>query len=61
MADHRELCQSCGGADEALVVVRRIYVTPAAEGQPERHRVVDERERWCFPCRTHYPHEVVDG
>lgn len=60
MADPAELCQSCGREDEALVSVHRIYVILAADGQPEHHQRVDEPERWCFPCRTHYPHEVAD-
>ena len=27
---------------------------------PGSVQVVDEVERWCFACRTHYPHEAVD-
>ena len=23
--------------------------------------MVDEVERWCFACRSHYPHQEVDG
>jgi hypothetical protein len=23
--------------------------------------VLDEVERWCFPCRSQYPHQPLDG
>jgi hypothetical protein len=31
------------------------------EPPPERVEVVDEVERWCFPCRSQYPHQPVAG
>jgi hypothetical protein len=37
--------------------VRRVYVTPEAWDTEGKAEVVDEVERWCFPCRTHYPHQ----
>lgn len=52
-------CDSCGGPADDLVEVHRLYVTPESwdtEGSVTR---VEETERWCFPCRTHYPHETV--
>jgi hypothetical protein len=52
-------CESCGSEGEALETVRRVYVTPAAWDTEERAEVMDEVERWCFPCRTHYPHQEV--
>ncbi|HEX8581184.1 MAG TPA: hypothetical protein VF640_02595 [Acidimicrobiales bacterium] len=54
-------CDSCGGDADDLVAVRRVYVTPAAWDEPERVDVQDEVERWCFPCRAHYPHQEVAG
>lgn len=52
-------CDSCARDDEELVAVRRVYVTPAAWDQVGTRRVEDEVEHWCFPCRSHYPHEEV--
>lgn len=56
----RGTCESCGDRAVDLVTVRRVYVTPETWDTPRREEVVDEPERWCFPCRTHYPHEVLD-
>ena len=53
------VCESCGSADEELVRVRRYYVTPEAWDSPGSVKMADE-ESWCFACRTHYPHEVLD-
>ena len=39
--------------------MHRVYVTPEAWDTEEKVEVVDEVERWCFPCRTHYPHVEV--
>jgi hypothetical protein len=52
-------CTSCGSDADDVVAVRRVYVTPAAWDTEEKVEVVDELEQWCFPCRTHYPHEEV--
>jgi hypothetical protein len=41
--------------------VHRVYVTPAAWDTEERVDVLDEVERWCFPCRSQYPHQPLDG
>ena len=45
-----------------MVAVHRVYVTPAERGFEDltepRIQVVDEVERWCFPCRASYPHQV---
>ena len=53
------VCESCGRDDEVVVLVRRVYLTPESWDTPERVEVAGE-ERWCFVCRTHYPHEVVE-
>jgi hypothetical protein len=54
-------CDSCGRDEpEADVTeVNRVYVTPAAWDTEERVEVLDEVERWCFACRSHYPHQEV--
>ena len=54
-------CESCGADDEVLYAVHRQYVTPAAWDTPAREVTLDDVERWCFPCCTHYPHVPVDG
>jgi hypothetical protein len=54
-------CDSCGADADDLVAVKRHYVTPERWDTPGKVDVVDEVERWCFACRTHYPHEAVDG
>lgn len=51
-----ETCHSCGAADEELVVVRRLYLTPESWDAEAEVRVADF-ERWCFVCRTLYPHQ----
>jgi hypothetical protein len=40
-----------------VVAVHRLYVTPEAWDTEAKVERVDEVERWCFPCRTSYPHE----
>ena len=53
-------CESCGAADEVLYAVHRQYVTPAEWDTPGREVTLDEVERWCFSCCTHYPHVLVE-
>jgi hypothetical protein len=52
-------CDSCGSEQVEVVAVRRVYVTPEAWDTEGKAEVVEEVERWCFPCRTHYPHQEV--
>jgi hypothetical protein len=52
-------CQSCGRDDEELVVVRRVYLTPAKWETPGSSRTLDEVERWCTACASQYPHDRV--
>ncbi|HEX4866529.1 MAG TPA: hypothetical protein VFV32_02780 [Acidimicrobiales bacterium] len=55
-------CDSCGAESDDLLAVHRVYVTPEAWDTEGRVDVVDDVERWCYPCRTHYPHqEVAEG
>jgi hypothetical protein len=55
------VCDSCGDEVDDVVAVHRIYVTPDADGKLENVDVMRDIELWCFPCRTHYPHEVIVG
>jgi hypothetical protein len=59
MTDPRGTCDSCGAEAADLVEVHRVYLTPAAWDRDERVEVVEEVERWCWPCRTHYPHQEL--
>lgn len=54
-------CESCGRDGEDLVAVHRMYVTPEAWDTPASQRTLDEREHWCYACRTHYAHQVAEG
>jgi hypothetical protein len=56
-------CESCGGEEHDLVEVQRLWVTPDAWDSEGKTEEAPGTERWCFPCRTHYPHRVpgVDG
>jgi hypothetical protein len=54
------VCESCGDTDTEVVAVRRLYVTPESWDQAGAVRVADD-EWWCFVCRTHYPHQELDG
>jgi hypothetical protein len=60
MSDDRTRCDSCGDDAVDVVAVRRAYVTPGAWDTEAKVDVLDDVERWCFPCRTHYPHELVE-
>ncbi len=51
-----ETCDSCGAEEDSLQAVRRKYVVPGSWDQDASEQVVDEVERWCFACLTHYPH-----
>ena len=53
------ICESCGADESDLQAVHRKYVTPADWDQEGSERLLDEVERWCFACLTHYPHEPV--
>ncbi|MGK2947933.1 MAG: hypothetical protein ACSLFP_05120 [Acidimicrobiales bacterium] len=54
-----ERCDSCGDDDVEVVALHRLYVTPEAWDQEEKVEMVQEVERWCSVCRTHYPHALV--
>ena len=40
--------------------MRRLYVTPEAWDTEAKVELAGE-EQWCFVCRTHYPHEILEG
>lgn len=50
-------CDSCGSEGVPVLPVHRAYVTPEDWDTEGKVEVLDEVERWCFPCRTHYPHQ----
>ncbi|HEX5094994.1 MAG TPA: hypothetical protein VFX21_03240 [Acidimicrobiia bacterium] len=54
------VCENCAFADDELVLVRRVYVTPETWDQPGSHQVVPEPELWCVSCVTQYPCELAD-
>jgi hypothetical protein len=54
-------CASCGRDEDDLVLVHRVYVTPESWDTEGKVDVVDDVEQWCFVCRTHYPHQLVDS
>jgi hypothetical protein len=62
-----EACDSCGAPADDLARVRRVYLRPGAgdltadETVTDRVDVVDEVESWCFPCRSQYPHQPLEG
>ena len=53
-------CESCGRDEDDLLLVRRLYVTPEAWDTPGKVEPGGE-EQWCFVCRTHYPHALLEG
>jgi hypothetical protein len=61
------VCASCGSPADDTAPVRRVYVTPGAwdlgadEPAPDTVQVLDEVEAWCFPCRSQYPHQPLEG
>lgn len=54
-------CDSCGREepDADVLEVHRAYVTPASWDTEERIDVQPDVERWCFACRSHYPHQEI--
>jgi hypothetical protein len=52
-------CDSCGSEGVEILSVHRVYVTPEAWDTEGKVEVQHEVERWCFPCRTHYPHQEL--
>ncbi|HYD08571.1 MAG TPA: hypothetical protein VEA78_00605 [Acidimicrobiales bacterium] len=54
-----ETCESCGREDRDVQPVHRVYVTPESWDQEGKTEVQPDVERWCFSCRSHYPHEEV--
>ena len=53
-------CDSCGHDTDDLERVHRVYVVPESWDTPGSVTVEPGVERWCYPCRTHYPHQPVD-
>lgn len=40
--------------------MRRVYLVPESWDVSASSSTVEEVERWCFSCRTQYPHEDAD-
>jgi hypothetical protein len=57
--ENTEHCENCDRQDDDLVVVNRLYVVPEAWDTAGSVTKVDATERWCFSCRSLYPHEVA--
>ena len=55
----RGRCDNCDRDDDELIVVHRLYVVPESWDTAGSVTKVDETERWCFSCRSMYPHELV--
>ena len=49
-------CDSCGLEVEDLASVHRVYLDADESGELRVADTVAEIERWCGPCRSHYPH-----
>jgi hypothetical protein len=52
-------CDSCGDVAGDVVAVIRLYVVPESWDTSGSVTEAEGTERWCFPCRTHYPHRVL--
>jgi hypothetical protein len=52
-------CDSCGDTASDMILVTRLYVVPEAWDTEGSVTEASGTERWCFPCRTHYPHRPV--
>ncbi|HZJ27246.1 MAG TPA: hypothetical protein VFF40_09595 [Acidimicrobiia bacterium] len=52
-------CGNCATPDDALVEVRRVYITPETWDTPGSRQVLEEVERWCISCVSQYPHEMT--
>lgn len=50
-------CESCGRPETDLAPVFRVYIVPADWDTEGSETVLDERETWCFSCRTQYPNQ----
>jgi hypothetical protein len=51
------VCENCNREDDDLEPVKRMYVVPESWDTAASSQTLDEVERWCFSCRTQYPHE----
>ena len=54
-------CENCDRDDDDVVGVHRLYVVPEDWDTAGSVTKVDQVERWCFSCRSLYPHEVAEG
>lgn len=52
-------CDSCGADDQPVEAVHRKYVVPESWDREASESTLPDVERWCFSCRSMYPHERV--
>ena len=57
MQDELGTCDNCAREDSEVARVKRMYVVPESWDTKGSSTTLDEVERWCFSCRTQYPHE----
>ena len=50
-------CENCDRPDDDLVAVYRVYLDP---DDPDNVVILTTAERWCFSCRSMYPHQLAD-
>lgn len=55
------VCENCGTPDDELILVRRVYVTPATWDNPGSQEIVEEAELWCISCCSQYPNIPVEA
>ena len=54
------VCENCARDDDDLAPVKRLYVVPETWDSPGSVTRTTDVERWCFSCRTQYPHEDIE-
>jgi hypothetical protein len=59
--DELGTCENCAREDSEIAPVKRMYVVPESWDTKGSSTTMDEVERWCWSCRTQYPHEDVDA
>ncbi|HUP87370.1 MAG TPA: hypothetical protein VM143_17080 [Acidimicrobiales bacterium] len=60
MQDELGTCENCAREDSEVAPVKRMYVVPESWDQHGSSTTMDEVERWCWSCRTQYPHVEVE-
>lgn len=50
-------CDNCGATSADREPVHRMYVVPESWDTERSETVLPDVERWCFSCRSMYPHQ----